>query len=284
MIPDIRRVGQHAALYAHARCEHIMEQIEDRVGDDWGIAVGEIQGEQYYQFQGRVKLANVRVELVATVDVESATLKWEWADEAAVSGAAELGRRLAAEVMREWGEEQDLSGFTTPVVPYEVPEWDGDEAESGSGEDTEDEEGEEGDELYAQSIAAAAVSEDVGDSAFEIFGSHACYATIPNEDESEIRIYLMDSFNPPMRETDLSVMFVKFDAILLECDDPVWSIEGIAYQREDWTVEEIEPEKKQRAWKIADSEGRYFVVELSFNEDGTIAELGKKGLFTEEGA
>ena len=224
------------------------------------------------------------MELVATVDVESATLKWEWADEVAVSGAAELDRRLAAEVMREWGEEQDLAGFTTPVVPYEVPEWDGDEAESGSGEDTEDEEGEEGDELYAQSIAAAAVSEDVGDSAFEIFGSHACYATIPDEDESEIRIYLMDSFNPPMEETDLSVMFVKFDAILLECDDPVWSIEGIAYQREDWTVEEIEPEKKQRAWKIADSEGRYFVVELSFNEDGTIAELGKKGLFTEESA
>ena len=81
MIPDIRRVGQHAALYAHARCEHIMEQIEERVGDDWGIAVGEIQGEQYYQFQGRVKLANARVELVATVDVESATLKWEWADD-----------------------------------------------------------------------------------------------------------------------------------------------------------------------------------------------------------
>lgn len=260
MIPDIRRVGQHATIYANARNEHIMECMEEHAGEVLGYAEKEADGTHLLQLQGAENRVTMSAHQIATVDVKRATLRWRWADYALGNNASVPTGATIAATMRAWGEENELPSFSSPEVPYELPGAD--------------------DEGFDPAEAAAAfVAGDVGDSAFEIFGEDSSYVCIPTDDGDAWRVFLIDGYTIPIPVMDLNALFVKISRLVSECDDPAWSIEGIAYQREGWTVEEIAPESKQQAWKIADEEGRYFVIELSFDEDGNITEIVQRGIF-----
>lgn len=260
MISDIRRVGQHATIYANVRNEYIMECMEEHAGEVLGYAEKETDGKHLLQLHGTENRVTMSAHQIASVDVERATLRWRWAENALENDASVPNGANIAAAMRAWGEENELPSFSSPEVPYELSEFDDEDFDPAE-------------------AAAVSVAGDVGDSAFEIFGENSSYVCIPTDDGDTWRVFLIDGYTIPIPIMDLDALFVRIGRLVTECDDPAWSIEGIAYQREDWTVEEIAPESKQQAWKIADFEGRYFVVELSFDEDGNIAEIAQRGIF-----
>lgn len=256
MISDIRRVGQHATIYANARNEYIMECMAEHAGEVLGYAEKETDGKHLLQLHGTENRVTMSAHQIATVDVKRATLRWRWADYAFGNNASVPNGANIAAAMRAWGEENELPSFSSPEVPYDLPRAGFDPAE-----------------------AAASVARDVGDSAFEIFGEDSSYVSIPTADGAAWRVFLIDEYTIPIPVMDFTTLFVKIGRLMAECDDPAWSIEGIAYQREGWIVEEIAPEREQQAWKITDEEGRYFVTERSFHEDANVVETSQRGIF-----
>ena len=254
MIPDIRRVGQHATLYATARNEQIIDFIIDQLGEGWQYNIESYGGIHRFVFKGPKGELTANAHLIASVAEDPPTLLWRWSGQAQEGNTAGLNVSNAAEAMRKWGLQQDLPGFVNQEVPYQP------------GED-----------------AVTSVAGDVGDAAFEIFGPLTVFLYVPINQSGTFATFLLDGFSIPIPEMTIEEIFVKWDRILSHCDDPAWSIEGISHMRPDWRVEEVEPEEYQRAWKTVDEKGRYFVAEITVNRGERYMSFSKKGLFTEEG-
>ncbi|WP_420840038.1 DUF6882 domain-containing protein [Corynebacterium evansiae] len=103
MIPDIRRVGQHATLYATARNEQIIDFIIDHTGEGWQYNIESYGGIHRFVFQGPKGELTANAHLIASVAENPPTLLWRWSGQAQEGNTAGLNVSNAAEAMRKWG-------------------------------------------------------------------------------------------------------------------------------------------------------------------------------------
>ncbi len=229
-IPQLRRVGQHAALYAQARSEQIMDWLTEELGEDHTCEANDY-GRQIDFIAPDGRSITARGHVIASVAVKPTSLLWRWEEGESESVAA---------AMREWGRQNGLYVFTRKEVDY-VP-FPGGESEG------------------PLSVAA-----DVGHAAFEIFGADAMYIHPSFNAAGSRLVLLVEDFSKTPPPMDFPTFCTKLPRLLSTVDDVDWSMDGLTRARPDWSVKEIQPmvadtENGQvqcdKAWTITSETGR----------------------------
>ena len=235
MTLQIRRVGQHAVLFATIRQELLGEHLQERLGPSNSFEVDlRTGGFAFSSDRGRI---TARAALIASIAVEPATLVWGWGPMFAdrVAPDSEPHR------LRAFGEQHGLPEFVEAEVPYDV-----------------------GDVEPRDRITE--LSHDLGHVAVEVLGPQWHYYSMPTGSAgSRFVLAVADWSDAPPQPTMVDV-FTKLPRLLQDVDDVGWALDGLARLMPGWRCErrpDAGPGKP--AWRLADAAGDWFEVACEFD-------------------
>ena len=250
MTQQIRRVGQHAVLYAMIRQELLGEWLQERLGDA-GFQLD--LRERVCAFSSDRGRITARAELVASIAVEPATLLWAWTPRM----AERVGPPDAVTRMREFGAAHGLHEFTDDEVPH--------------GRDGED------DEVRVARIIA--LGHDTGQAAIEALGAGYRYYSFPSNAAGTRGVVVLDDWSDAPPEPTTVDVFTKLPRLVPEVDDLGWSLEGLARLMPGWSCERLADAGPGRpVWRLVDGDGRRFDVAAEFDERNRLVAVRLDGL------
>lgn len=251
-LPQIRRVAQHAALFAAIRQELLAEAIEAAVGPDHSYDVDHSQQRlSFVSDQGQVHL---RAHLVASVALEPRSLLWGFA----APFAPYVGPDPLAARIREAGRANSLSELVDEEVAYDL----------GPGQSAED--------------SLTNVAHDVGMVGVELFGPSTFYYTFAAGNGSR-QTLLVEQGDLALAPVDLPAVFVRLARLVPQLDDVRWSLDGLVRLRPGWSLTERPSEQPsaapaQQRLRLTDETGAYADIELTHDEQGRLTGLHSEGV------
>lgn len=257
MTQQIRRVGQHAALYAAIRQELLGEWLEERLGENrFDLDLRE----RVCGFSSERGRLTARANFIASIAVAPATLLWAWSPQLVeTAGPAELAERL-----RDFGTEQRLPEFTAEEVPHG-------RAEGSDGGDGE------GDDERRDRIVA--LGHDTGQAAVEVLGADYRYYSFPTNAAGSRGVVVLDEWSEAPPEPTTIDVFTKLPRMLSEVDDIGWSLEGLARLMPGWSCERLaDAGPGKPVWRVADGAGKRFDVAAEFDDRNRLVSLRVDGL------
>lgn len=247
MTQQIRRVGQHAALFAAIRQELFSDHLDEQLGD-YRFDVDLLDRVMVFSSdRGKV---TAHAEFVASIAVDPATMLWGW--------APLFGERVkpdsAVHQFRAFGELHRLAEFTNDEVPYEL-------GSMGSKE------------------RIAALSHDVGAAAVEVLGPDWRYYSMPSGSAGSRGVVALTGWSEAMPEPTMIDVFTKLPRLLSDVDDVAWSLEGLANLMPGWRFER-RPDAGPGApvWRLTDAEGQWFELTTEFDNLGRLTSVKANGL------
>ena len=242
MIPEIRRVGQHAALYSSLCQELFDEWLNEELGphnfhnDPLNKKFSFYRGTEHSRPEKEITSIPY---FLGSVAIEPATLLWGFSPIHEPHG----GPHTAARSMREFGLPHQLRDFVVEEVPYRYSD-------------------------KSQPHDANMLSHDIGQAAVEIFGPDTRYSSLPTGNAGFRGIYLHQSFSEPAPQPRLSHVMSRLPRLLGDCDDIGWSLDGFA-RLMGWSLETTEPaESFHSSWKMISDQGAPVEVHVRFHENG----------------
>lgn len=242
IMEQVRRVGQHAVIFAELRQEALGDWFEEKLGTDYRFDVDNDLAQ--FEFSSARGSITARARLIASVAPQPPSALWAFAPMfAAYPTVAELGPRI-----RAFGAQHELPDFTASELPFDL-------AETGDAE-----------------AVIAEVAHDLGRAAVEIFGAEYVYYSAPTG--STRLVYLLDRWSIPPPRLELSQVAAAMPRLALLCDDVAWSLDGLARLAPEWRVERAESDIPQRqAYTLTDQEGLRLAIDLSRDTSGRISEV-----------
>lgn len=247
MIPEIRRVGQHAALVGIAKQEMFGEFLQAHLGPEyhWSFDSGTLRFESE---QGWISCVT---HPVASIAVEPATVLWR--HQPLSESEAEYFRGDVSGHYREFGDNHQLASFTQPEVPYQI------------GDD--------------QAATIAQVGHDIIHAGYEIFGPNAVFYQARFNAAGSRLVWALSNFHTAagpvaVPSPQLIDILVKAPRLLGEVDDVAWSLEGIArhYPGVECVMERFIPERIHKA-TYTEPTGEQHQIEVEMDEQGRIARV-----------
>lgn len=244
---QLRRVSQHAVLYARVRQDSLGSWIGARLGDGYTFEVDNDRAR--FTLSSRRGKLTARCRLIASVAGSPPAVVWAYAPMfAAYSAVTELGDRI-----REFGEFNGVDEFTTPELAVDAAN------------------------LQDASQPLDEVAHLVGSAAIEMFGAQRHYYVVPSGQSS--LVYLLDEWSDPPPDVDLGWLQLKLASAAFDCDDLTWSMDGLVRLLPGWTLEACEPrEAGASSWRMADPDGRSMIVRARADEAGRIADVAVSGI------
>ncbi|MEJ5998326.1 DUF6882 domain-containing protein [Corynebacterium sp. H130] len=250
MIPEIRRVGQHAALVANTKQEMFGEFLTAHLGEEyhWSFDSGVLTFESE---QGSIQCDTYPI---ASIAVDPATLLWRW--QPLSEQEAQYFRGEVSGHFREFGEQHGLTTFTSPEVPYEV------------GED--------------QAATIAQVGHDIIHAGYEIFGPNAVFYQARFNAAGSRLVWGLGNFRTEagpiyVPTPDLLDVLIKADRLLMSVDDIGWSMDGLArhFPGVDSKIDELIPGRSYKA-TYTEPTGMKHEIQWMYNEARTELNLESK--------
>lgn len=265
MTQQIRRVGQHAALYAAIRQELLGEWLEERLGENrFDLDLRE----RVCGFSSERGRLTARAHLIASIAVEPATLLWAWSPQLVeTAGPAELAERL-----RDFGAEQRLPEFTVEEVPHgraAAPDDGRAPAPDDSAAETDDD----------RRGRIVALGHDTGQAAVEVLGADYRYYSFPTNAAGSRGVVVLDEWSEAPPEPTTIDVFTKLPRMLSEVDDIGWSFDGLARLMPGWSCERLaDAGPGKPVWRVADGAGKRFDVAAEFDDRNRLVALRVDGL------
>ncbi|QGU01450.1 hypothetical protein CKALI_02820 [Corynebacterium kalinowskii] len=239
MIPEIRRVGQHAVLVATAQQEIFGDFIESITGPEyeWAFDRGVLTFESD---QGWLKCDTYPV---ASIAVEPATVLWRWQPMSEEEATYFRGDAVA-------GYRHQLRTFSQPEVPYE------------SGQD--------------QVATIAQVGHDIIAAGYEIFGLGSVFYQARFNAAGSRLVWALANFRTAGGPVEvprpmLHDVLVKAPRLLDSADDFQWSLSGVAqfFTGVKCVMERFIPERRHVA-TFTEPNGTEHSVDVTLTEHGHV--------------
>lgn len=246
MLQQIRRVGQHAAIYAMYRQELLDEMLVERLGEYRWDADHQARRLLFSSDRGEVAATS---HLLASIAARPASLLWGFAE----PFAPYVGPEPLAERIRRLGEQHGLDQLTRQEVEYELA----------PGED--------------QAEAIALMAHDVGMLGVEFFGPDKVYYTFPTGGGSR-QVLLLEGLSAPVPEVTIDGLFPRLARYLMGVDDIAWSLEGLVRLLPGWRFEQIAASPQAQRLRVIDAEGASFAVAITRDAQGRVSDIGLQGV------
>lgn len=243
MLTQVRRVGQHAALYALVRQELLSELLE--ANTDGGRFSLDILTHEI-RFSDAV---HGRCHLLASIAVNPASLVWGWSP----MFAEHVGADPVAARIRDFGSQHNLPELTTEEVAYAVAE----------GQD--------------QLQVITDLSHDVGMLGVEVFGPDVVYYSFPTGSAGSRMVVVVDQLSVPVRRLELADVMVRLPRLAQQVDDLDWSLEGLAALA-GWGLARSQPSPSSQGYRLTDTTGAWFSAEVTRDEHGRLTNIKFQGI------
>lgn len=240
MIPQIRRVGQHAFLYATVR----QQLMDSWAAQELGVQRWHLDSAQkMLSYTTPDRTVTARAQLIASIEVDPALLLWGHS-----SAHDETGPHLAAARVGAHGDRHNLPDLSNSAVPYRFPEGD-------------------------QVAAIERLSHDVGAAAIEIVGPEHTYFSAATDATGKRVVVLLDEWSEAPPVPTIADLHARLPELLPATDDPQYSLEGLVGLLPGWTLERQEHDPiNHRVWRVTDDRGARFDVHYSL-VDGKLTEV-----------
>lgn len=241
VIPQLRRVGQRAAIYALVRQEMLAEILEQRLGEyDWSVNLPE----RRFVFSSERGTITATGQVLASIAVDPATLLWGFA----APFAPFTGQDPAAARIPIFGARHSLDILQREEVPYAVRPQDN------------------------QVDVITSLSHDVGMAATEIFGPTALYYSGATGGAGSRQVFLLDDLSVPVPELTLGRLFPSLTRYVMAVDDIDWSLHGLVHLMPGWSLSR-EDAGVTTGYRITNSRGESYMLSVTRNEQGGIANV-----------
>lgn len=206
VIPAIRRVGQHAAIYSIVRQQLLSETLNELGDYRWDIDIPH----RRLDFTSAKGQISATADVIASIAVSPTTILWGWADLfAPYVGPDPQARRIA-----EFGQRHNLAALCQEEVPYLVAE----------GENPVD--------------AAAMLAHDIGSLAVEVFGPDALYYSGPTGGAGSRQVFLLRDLSAQVPVPSLQDVLVRIPTLVGGgIDDLPWSLDGLVHLMPGWHMD-----------------------------------------------
>lgn len=250
MIPQIRRVGQHAFLYATVRQQLMDSWAAQQLGvQRWNLD----SAQKILTYTTKDRTVTARAQLIASIEVDPALLLWGHSPV-----HDETGPHLAAARMGAHGDRHSLSDFSNNAVPYRFADGD-------------------------QAAAIERLSHDVGTAAIEVLGPDYNYFSAPTDATGKHVVVLLDEWSEAPPVPTIADIHDRLPQTLRACDDPQYSLEGLVNLLPGWTLERQQHDPiNHRVWRVTDDQGAWFEVHYEL-VDGKITEVKMRDVASPEG-
>ena len=248
MLPQVRRIGQHAAVRAHIRQEQLGDHLDGRLGAGWRYDV-DLPGRRII-FSGAQGQVTGRAQLLTSVASSPSSLLWGWSQ----VFASQAGPDPAAAAFHRFGREHNLSELVTEEAPYEVPAG------------------------LSQADVIATICHDVGAAATVVFGPEVLYYTLPTGNGAGRIVLLVDELSAPLPPLTLTDAFVKLPRLLQEVDEVAWSLDGLARFTPGWSLEPGDIVERTHHYTLLDENGAWAGISVTFHPDGRVEQVSLQGV------
>ncbi|MBO3725539.1 hypothetical protein J5X07_10975 [Actinomyces bowdenii] len=241
MIPQLRRVGQRAAIYALVRQEMLAEVLEQRLGEyDWSV---DLRARRFVFSSERGRITATG-QVLASIALNPASLLWGFA----APFAPYVGQNSAASRISIFGARHGLEVFQREEVGYEV------------------EPGENQVELVTT------LSHDVGMAATEIFGPRILYYSGATGTAGSRQVFLLEDLSVPLPDLTLNRLFPSLTRYVMAVDDIDWSLHGLVHLMPGWSLSR-EDIGATTGYRIANTTGQSYTLSVTRGEQGEIANV-----------
>lgn len=246
MLQQIRRVGQHAAMYAMFRQELLDEMLVARLGEYRWDADHQARQLVFSSERGEVTASS---HLLASIAAVPASLLWGYAE----PFAPYVGPDPLAAQIRELGRQHGLDELTREEVEYDFS----------SSED--------------QAEVIAAMAHDVGMLGVELFGPKKAYYTFPTGGGAR-QVLLLEDLSEPIPEITIDGLFPRLGRYLSGVDDIAWSLEGLVRLLPGWRFEQVASSSSTQRLRVIDTQGASFSVSITRDTRGRVSNIGLQGV------
>lgn len=242
MTGQVRRVGQHAIIYALVRQELLAELLES-TGGAGQFSLDILSHE--IRFSDSL---HGRCHLLASIAVDPASMVWAYSP----MFAQQVGPDPLAARIRDFGNRHQLDQLTTEENFYEVP----------AGSDQRD--------------VVTNLSHDVGALGVEVFGPDVLYYSFPTGNAGSRGVVLVDQLSTPVRKVELADVMVRLPRLVQQVDDLDWSLEGLAHLA-GWRLEQ-QPGDGSVGYRLTDADGAWFSLDVTRDRAGRMTNISFNGI------
>lgn len=242
MDATIRRIAQHAVLFCALRQEALNDAITEALGD-YSYDVDTV--EQKFRFISDRGEATAKVESIASITAEPASVLWVWSPLLKNSG----GTNDASLHIRSVGQQQGISSLTTEEVPYTV------------------------DKQHDQGELITMLAHDLGMLAVELCGPQTFYYPLSSGGPSRL-VTLLSNVSVPVPMFSVDDFLIKLARLLASgmVDDFDWSLSGLVRLR-GWTSDSEQGPDGARRYTITDENGRSRTLSVTFDDLNRVTQL-----------
>ncbi len=247
-LPQVRRVSQHATLYAQVRQELLSDVAEERLGADYRYDLD--------LAQRRIELSSPRgsialeAQLLASIAVRPASILWGFAP----LFADHVGQNPLAAELRRAGEHHGLDELVRDEVAYAVE----------PGENPVD--------------TVAEIAHWIGQMGVELFGADTLYYTYPTGGAGSRQVVLVRQGDLALPPVTLVDVFVRFPRLASSLDDVGWALDGLCRLRQGWRFEQVPAASAQQAFRVYDEHGAWFEAAVTRDEHQRITNISGNGV------